>query len=298
MSILIRENIPLSPFISFKVGGPARYFTEPSTPEEFSEALGWARQKGLETFILGKGTNLVFSDRGYPGLVVYTGKSFHGIAWDGNRVRAQAGALLHTVVTQSVGLGFSGIQHLAGIPGTVGGGTYINAGAFGQELKEVIVSVTSSTLDGRMVTRSNAECGFSYRHSNFFDLNEIILETSMELIPGDKETMQAEMRETLRKRKDKQPLHLPNAGSMFKRPPGQFAGVLIEQAGLKGFRMGGAMISEKHANFTVNAGGATAQDIHDLTSEVIDRVKAATGTTLEREVIFIGEFEPWPRPQT
>ena len=297
MSILIRENVTLAPFISFKVGGPARYFTEPSTPEEFSEALGWARRKGLETFILGKGTNLVFSDRGYPGLVVYTGKSFHGIAWDGNRVRAQAGALLHTVVTQSVGLGLAGIQHLAGIPGTVGGGTYINAGAFGQELKEVIVSVTSSTLDGRMVTRSNAECGFSYRHSNFFDLNEIILETSMELVTGDKETMQAEMRETLRKRKDKQPLHLPNAGSMFKRPPGQFAGVLIEQAGLKGFRLGGAMISEKHANFTVNVGGATAQDIHDLTSEVIHRVKAASGTTLEREVIFIGEFEPWPRPQ-
>lgn len=295
MSILIRENIPLAPFISFKVGGPARYFTEPSTPEDFSEALGWARQKGLETFILGKGTNLVFSDRGFPGLVVYTGKSFHGIAWEGNRVRAQAGALLHTVVTQSVGLGMSGIQHLAGIPGTVGGGTYINAGAFGQELKEVIVSVTSTTMDGRMVTRSNAECGFAYRHSNFFDLDEIILETSMALIPGDKETMQAEMRETLRKRKDKQPLHLPNAGSMFKRPPGQFAGVLIEQAGLKGFRMGGAMISDKHANFTVNAGGATAQDIHDLTTEVIDRVKAATGTTLEREVIFIGEFDPWPR---
>jgi UDP-N-acetylmuramate dehydrogenase len=109
--------------------------------------------------------------------------------------------------------------------------------------------------------------------------------------------MQAEMRDTLRKRKDKQPLHLPNAGSMFKRPPGQFAGVLIEQAGLKGFRMGGAMISDKHANFTVNAGGATAQDIHDLTSEVINRVKAATGTILEREVIFIGEFAPWPRAQ-
>jgi UDP-N-acetylmuramate dehydrogenase len=297
MSILIRENIPLAPLISFKVGGAARYFTEPSSPEDFSQALAWARGKGLETFILGKGTNLVFSDRGYPGLVVYTGKSFHGIAWDGNRVRAQAGALLHTVVTQSVGLGMAGIQHLAGIPGTVGGGTYINAGAFGQELKEVIVSVTSATMDGRMVTRSNAECGFAYRHSHFFDLNEIILETCMELIPGDRETMQAEMRETLRKRKDKQPLHLPNAGSMFKRPPGQFAGVLIEQAGLKGFRMGGAMISEKHANFTVNAGGATAQDIHDLTSEVINRVKAATGATLEREVIFIGEFEPWPRPQ-
>jgi UDP-N-acetylmuramate dehydrogenase len=295
MSILIRENVPLAPLISFKVGGPARYFVEPSTPEEFSEALGWARQKGLEIFILGKGTNLVFSDLGFSGLIIYTGKSYHGIAWDGNRVRAQSGSLLHTVVTQSVGQGMAGIQHLAGIPGTMGGGTYINAGAFGQELKEVIVRVKSATMDGALVERNNAECGFAYRHSNFFNLNEIILETTLELIPGDRESLQAEMRETLRKRKDKQPLHLPNAGSMFKRPPGQFAGVLIEQAGLKGFRMGGAMISEKHANFTVNAGGATAQDIHDLSSEVIRLVKEKSGTTLEREVIFIGEFKPWPR---
>jgi UDP-N-acetylmuramate dehydrogenase len=295
MSILVRENVPLAPLISFKVGGPAHWFVEPSTPAEFSEALGWARQKGLETFILGKGTNLVFSDLGYAGLVIYTGKSFHRIDWDGNRVRAQSGALLHTVVTQAVGKGMAGIQHLAGIPGTMGGGTYINAGAFGQELKEVIVSVTSTTMDGKLVERGNAECGFAYRHSRFFDLNEIILETVLELIPGDKDALQAEMRETLRKRKEKQPLHLPNAGSMFKRPPGQYAGTLIEQAGLKGLRIGGAMISEKHANFTVNAGGATAQDIHDLSSEVIRRVKDHSGTTLEREVIFIGEFLPWPR---
>jgi UDP-N-acetylmuramate dehydrogenase len=189
----------------------------------------------------------------------------------------------------------AGIQHLAGIPGTMGGGTYINAGAFGQELKDVIVSVTSTTCDGRLIKRTNEECGFSYRHSNFFDWDEIILETELELTPGDEHALKSEMRETLRKRKEKQPLHLPNAGSMFKRPPGQFAGVLIEEAGLKGFRMGGAMISEKHANFTVNAGGASAQDIHDLSSEVIRRVKEKSGTTLEREVIFIGEFLPWPR---
>ncbi|MEO7427716.1 MAG: UDP-N-acetylmuramate dehydrogenase [Fibrobacteria bacterium] len=295
MPIAIRENVPLAQFISFKVGGPARYFTEPATVAEFSEAMAWAGQKGLATFILGKGTNLVFSDQGYPGLVIYTGKSFHAISWEGERVRAQAGALLHTVVTQAVGKGMAGIQHLAGIPGTMGGGTYINAGAFGQDLKEVIVSVLSSTRDGKLVERSNAECGFAYRHSNFFQWDEIILETVLQLRAGDAEAMRAEMRETLRKRKEKQPLQLPNAGSMFKRPPGQYAGTLIEQAGLKGLRIGGAMISEKHANFTVNAGGATAQDIHDLSSEVIRLVRENSGTTLEREVIFIGEFLPWPR---
>src|SRR5690606_26396721 len=280
---------------SFKVGGPARFFIEPSTSKEFSEALAWAREKGLDTYILGKGTNLVFSDRGYPGLVLYPGKSFHEIRWRENRVTAQAGALLHTVVTQAVEKGMAGIQNLAGIPGTMGGGTYINAGAFGQELKEVIITVTSSTRDGRLVERTNAECGFAYRRSIFFDLDEIILETSLELREADAQSLRAEMLETLRKRKEKQPLQLPNAGSMFKRPPGGYAGVLIEEAGLKGFRMGGAMISDKHANFTVNAGGATAQDIHDLTSEVIRLVRERSGTTLEREVIFIGEFLPWPR---
>ena len=295
MPLALRENVPLAPLISFKVGGPARWFCEPATAADFAEAMAWAKERGLETFILGKGTNLVFSDRGFPGLVVYTGRSFTQIEWDGKRVTAQAGALLHTVVTQAAAQGMAGIQNLAGIPGTMGGGTYINAGAFGQELKDVIVKVVSTTRDGKLVARGNAECGFAYRHSRFFDLDEIILETELELVPGDKEALQAEMRETLRKRKEKQPLHLPNAGSMFKRPPGQFAGTLIEQAGLKGFRMGGAMISEKHANFTVNAGGATAQDIFDLSSEVIRRVREGSGTTLEREVIFIGEFLPWPR---
>jgi UDP-N-acetylmuramate dehydrogenase len=295
MPLALRENVPLAPFISFKVGGPARWFCEPASAAEFAEAFAWAKQNGVATFILGKGTNLVFSDRGFPGLVVYTGRSFTHIDWNGNRVTAQAGALLHTVVTQAVGKGMAGIQNLAGIPGTMGGGTYINAGAFGQELKDVIVQVVSTTRDGILVERTNAECGFAYRHSRFFELDEIILETVLEFAPADPKALQDEMRETLRKRKEKQPLHLPNAGSMFKRPPGQFAGTLIEQAGLKGFRIGGALISEKHANFTVNAGGATAQDIHDLSSEVIRRVKELSGTTLEREVIFIGEFLPWPR---
>jgi UDP-N-acetylmuramate dehydrogenase len=295
MAIQIREQTLLAPYTSFKVGGLAQYFCEPSTVEEFSEALIWAKSRDFKHFILGKGTNLVFSDQGFPGLVIYTGKAFQNIHWEGNRVRAQAGALLTTVVTQSVGRGLAGIQNLAGIPGTMGGGTFINAGAFGQELKDVIVSVISTTLDGKLVERSNQECGFAYRHSRFFDWGEIILETVLELKTGDAEALQIEMRETLLKRKDKQPLHLPNAGSMFKRPPGLYAGVLIEQAGLKGYRHGGAMISEKHANFTVNAGGATAQDIFDLTEDVIQQVRTKTGTTLEREVIFIGEFLPWPR---
>src|SRR5690606_29982898 len=166
------------------------------TPREFSEALSWAREKGLETFILGKGTNLVFSDRGYPGLVLYTGKSFHEIRWRENRVTAQAGALLHSVVTQAAEKGMAVIPNPAGVPGTMGGGTYINAGAFGQELREVIITGTSSSRDGRLVERTNAECGFAYRRSIFFDLDEIILEISLELREADAQSLRAEMLET------------------------------------------------------------------------------------------------------
>lgn len=293
----IRTDVPLAAHTSFKVGGPARLFCAPKSPEEFAAALAFAKDRGLPFFLLGQGTNLVVSDSGYAGLILQTSENFHGIFWEEEgRVRAQAGALLHTVVTESVRRGLSGIQNLAGIPGTVGGGVYINAGAFGQELKDVVEEVLSVTWDGELKRRTGAECGFSYRHSGFFGLREVILESVMRLTPGDAAALREEMLDTLRKRKEKQPLHLPNAGSMFKRPPGQYAGTLIEGCGLKGLRRGGAQISEKHANFTVNAGGATAQDIFDLTSEVIAVVREKTGTTLEREVIFLGDFLPWPRP--
>ncbi len=295
MALRIQENVPLAPLISFKVGGAARYLCEPTSAQDFAEALSWAAREGQQTYILGRGTNLVFSDRGFDGLIVHSGKSFQGIRWDGNRVTAQAGALLHSVVVDSVKRGYSGIQNLAGIPGTLGGGTYINAGAFGQELCQVIVSVKSSTYSGEIRERSNVECEFSYRHSKFFSLGEVILETTLELIPGETEVLQAEMRETLLKRKSKQPLQLPNAGSMFKRPPGNYAGTLIEEAGLKGMRRGGAQVSELHANFIVNTGDAKAQDIYDLSSEIIALVREKSGVTLEREVIFIGDFLPWPR---
>ena len=295
MSLIIRENVPLAPFISFQVGGPARFFCAPESPEQFGEALRFARERALPVFVLGKGTNLVFSDAGFSGLLIFTGE-YGRIEWNGSAVRAECGAVLMDVVAQSVARGFSGMQNLAGIPGTMGGGTYINAGAFEQELKDTITEVVSLRQDGTVMRRGNAECAFGYRRSLFCEAGEIILETSARLRPGgDSASLRSEMEATLARRAEKQPLHLPNAGSMFKRPPGKYAGALIEAAGLKGFRMGGAGISEKHANFTVNLGGAKAQDIWDLTSEVIRRVREHSGITLEREVIFIGEFLPWPR---
>ncbi len=295
MDLEIQERVSLAPYTSFRVGGPARYFCEPASREQFSQAFVFALDRSLPYFILGKGTNLVFSDAGYPGLVIHTGK-FDRIVWDGASVKAECGALLMDVVTQSVDRGLKGMQNLAGIPGTLGGGVYINAGAFDQELKDVVTEVSSLNGQGNFTMRSHDECAFAYRRSVFCGAGEIVLEASMELKPGgNPEELRREMEETLHKRGEKQPLEFPNAGSMFKRPPGNYAGTLIQAAGLKGFRMGNAGISDKLANFTINLGGATAQEIRDLTSEVIRRVREHSGITLEREVIFIGDFLPWPR---
>jgi len=295
MGLNVQERVSLAPYTSFRVGGPARYFCEPETREEFAEGLRFARDRGLPYFVLGKGTNLVFSDTGYSGLVI-SAEKFNRILWDGAHVKAECGALLMEVVTQSVERGMQGMQNLAGIPGTLGGGVYINAGAFDQELKDVVVEVLSLDKDGTLRERDRDACAFGYRRSVFCGAGEIVLEASMELKSGgDPAELRREMEETLRKRSEKQPLEFPNAGSMFKRPPGNYAGALIQAAGLKGFRMGNAGISDKHANFTVNLGNVTAQEIWDLTSEVILRVREHSGITLEREVIFIGDFLPWPR---
>jgi UDP-N-acetylmuramate dehydrogenase len=294
MPLEIREHVPLAPYVSFRVGGPARWFCAPTSVDEFRAAWRFAHEQGVPRFMLGNGSNLVISDEGYPGLVVYTG-AFSGVEWNGPRVKAQCGALLWDVVRQAVAAGFAGVENLAGIPGTLGGGTWINAGAFDQELKDVITEVVSLDAEGQLVRRDNAACGFGYRHSHFVHLDEWILETEMTLTPGDAAALTAQSEAIVTRRTERQPLHLPNAGSMFKRPLGNFAGALIEAAGLKGFSMGRAGISDKHANFTVNLGDATAQEIWDLTSEVILRVKDHSGITLEREPIFVGPFKSWPR---
>lgn len=287
---LIQENIPLRNLTSFKVGGPARYFAEPCSFEELREVLQWNEHNQQALFLLGKGTNLVLSDEGFPGLVIHLGKRFSGIQVHGNVVRCQAGCLLNTAVSQSVEAGLAGIENLGGIPGTLGGCAFINAGAFDQELCQVITKVLSVDMHGQFRERTNAECEFSYRHSGLMGLSEVIVEVEMELRPGDRDALRAQMHAILARRKEKQPVELPNAGSMFKRPPGKFAGALIEASGLKGFRVGDAQVSEKHANFVVNVGTASARDIWQLTEHVIAKVQQDHGITLEREVIFLGQF--------
>lgn len=292
----IQEHISLAKYTTYKLGGPARYFAEPASVDELREALEFARAQGIPHFILGKGSNLVVSDHGYPGLVIYMGRTFKEIRFDGELVECEAGALLHSVVTQSVKRGLAGIQNLGGIPGTMGGGVYINAGAFDQELVQTVESVESVDVQtGEIRLRTGAQCQFSYRHSLYFDLNEVITRVWLRLKLVDQEALEAEMNETLRKRKSKQPLEFPNAGSMYKRPLGTYAGKLIEEAELKGFRMGGAQISPMHANFVINVGDCKAQDVFDLSEEVVLRVQAQSGIKLEKEQIFLGDFLPWPR---
>ncbi len=293
---IVKNDILMSDYTTYKVGGPARYFAEPSTLEEIKELLNWVQSEKLPLWILGKGSNLVVSDKGFDGLILWLGpKKWGEIQIEGQWVKAQSGALLHTVVSETVKKGLQGVENLGGIPGTMGGGAYINAGAFGQELTQVISKVTSICRSGEIKVRSNAECQFAYRHSLFFDLDEIILEVDLKLQSADPLSLKDQMTEILKRRKEKQPLEYPNAGSMYKRPPGTYAGKLIEEAGLKGFRLGGAAISPKHANFVINKNQATAQDIYDLSEEVALRVKAHSGISLEKEQIFVGSFEPWPR---
>ncbi len=281
---------------SFKVGGAAQFFTAPSNKEEFLEAVRWANEKKLPIFMLGKGSNLVISDKGVKGLTIFTAQGFDSIYWDNNLARCDAGALVYTAMRQSVQQGLTGIQKLGGIPGTLGGAAYINAGAYGQEFSDVIVEVESCDKNGDVIVRTKPECRFSYRNSVFTQLEEYILSVKLELKQAaDKEQLEKEMRESLAHRKQTQPLHLPNSGSIFKRPQGRFPGQIIEEAGLKGMREGGAEVSPKHANFIVNMGGASAQNIFDLSKLVQSRVKEKMDMDLEHEVRFIGEFLPWPR---
>jgi UDP-N-acetylmuramate dehydrogenase len=283
-------DVPMHSRTTFQVGGKARVLLEPNTEDEVIKALAWVKSQGLPLFVMGRGSNLVVSDQGYPGVILALGKNFSGVEWCENHAVAKAGNLLTDLVLQGTRRGLGGNEKLAGIPGTVGGAVAINAGAYGQEFGDCTVRVRSCTFAGELRVRNREECQFAYRHTRFTDDPEIILSAQIALTPTDPEQLRKVVSETQQARKDKQPLHLPNAGSLFKRPPNGYASQMVEQAGLKGFQVGGAAISEKHAGFAVNLGKATARDVWNLSQEVIARVESTHGVTLQREVIFLGDF--------
>lgn len=286
-SVLIDE--PMSKHTTFQIGGPADCFVMPSTVEEAIAVIKIVKEYDVPLTMLGNGSNLLVMDKGIRGIVVNLNERFAKITQDGTTIHAQCGALMADVSKFAGACGLTGIEFAVGIPGSIGGCIFMNAGAYDGEIKNVVKSVTTVNKNGEVVHYTNEQAQFGYRHSAFQDNGDLILEVELELSFGDKEAIQAKMADLTARREAKQPLELPSAGSTFKRPLGYFAGTLIDQTGLKGLTVGGAQVSKKHAGFVVNIGGATAQNVLDLIAQVQQRVYEKHGVKLYPEVKMIGE---------
>lgn len=285
----ILENEPMSAHTSFKTGGCAELLLVPQTEKAFTEAMRIVRQSALPFRIIGRGSNLLVSDAGLPGVTLKI--CFGDIAIEGNLLTAGAGVSLRQVALAATGASLGGLEFAAGIPGSLGGGVVMNAGAYGGELGEYIKSVKIMDSDGKTQELSSAMMDFSYRHSAAQTAGYTVLSATFELPCANREQSMAKIEELAAKRREKQPLEWPSAGSTFKRPEGYFAGALIEQCGLKGECFGGAQVSPKHAGFIINTGGATSADIHRLMKSVTGRVLAETGVLLVPEIRLLGEFD-------
>ena len=281
------ENEPLSNHTSFKIGGKADLFVMVKNIEQLKAVVKNCKKNNIPMFVLGKGSNLLINDNGMKGVVLTLDGDFKDISLEENKITVGAGVNLAKLCTFAQTNSLAGLEFAYGIPGSVGGAVYMNAGAYGGEMKDVVTSVTHLTQDGDIVTLPLDKLDFSYRHSVYKENNSIILSATIELKPGDKDEIKALMDDILNRRKTKQPLEYPSAGSVFKRPEGNFAGTLIEQCGLKGKTIGGAQVSEKHAGFIINVGGATCDDVLNLVKFVQETVQRETGYFLEREIIHI-----------
>ena len=282
------ENEPMSRHTTFRVGGPADLMFLPASAQELCDALRLAREAGVPAQVLGNGSNLIVRDGGIRGLTIVLGEHFSDIRIEGKRLCAQAGALLSRVAAAAMEAGLSGLEFAGGIPGTLGGGCAMNAGAYGGQISDVLVSA-EVLLGGEVRTLSLEEMQMGYRTTLPLREGGVVLSACFELERDDSDAIQSRMKELNARRRDKQPLNLPSAGSTFKRPEGHFAGALIEGCGLKGCAIGAAQVSQKHAGFIVNTGGATAKDILQLIAHVQAVVRRETGVELEPEVKIMGE---------
>ncbi len=286
-----KKKVNIAPFTAYKIGGPAKYYFAPENKSELNAAVQWSAENEIPFFLLGAGTNVLIADSGFDGLVIHLLSCCKELRLeDGYRIAVGAGVMLDDLVVFAQNLGIEWIAELSGIPGSVGGAVHMNAGAFGVEIGDVAESVSLISLEGREMTVSAEKAGFGYRKASEIS-NEIITGCVLALKKGDKQKLSAMREEILERRDKKQPLEYPSCGSVFKRPPGDYAGRLIEAAGLKGKRIGGAAISEKHANFIVNLGEAAAEDIYQLITLVKKRVYEESGILLEPEVKLIGFSE-------
>ena len=283
-SIPFKENEPLAAHCTFKIGGPAEVFVLPETEQQLCAAVALCKEQAVRYYLLGNGSNILFADAGYRGAVIDTTAMKTELTIDGTQVTAGAGLRLSALCTAALENSLAGLEFAYGIPGTVGGAVYMNAGAYGGEIKDVLTSVRYLTAEGETVEAPAAELDLSYRHSVFEENGGCILSASFRLEQGDPAAIKARMNELMAKRVEKQPLDKPSAGSTFKRPAGAFAAALIDQCGLRGYRHGGAAVSDKHCGFVVNLGGATCADVLALCDEVRAIVKEKTGYDLEKEI--------------
>lgn len=286
----VRLHEPMKKHTTFRIGGPADYYLCPHSTEELQKILQICRENKLEFFILGNGSNLLVSDKGYRGVVIQLWKNFSDVETEDNTITVKAGTLLSKVAAEALEESLTGMEFASGIPGTMGGAVMMNAGAYGGEMKDIIREVTVLTREGELLTLSKEEMNFGYRTSVVKEKGYVVISAVLQLRKGDREEIRKVMDELKERRVTKQPLDMPSAGSTFKRPEGYFAGKLIMDAGLRGFSVGGAQISEKHCGFVVNKGDATAADVLGLIGEVQKRVQEKFGVALEPEVKFLGEF--------
>lgn len=280
---------PMTKHTSFHIGGPAELMAQPQSEAELQSLLLKAAEAAVPVTLVGNGSNLLVRDKGIRGLVIKLGSMLRDIKVSGNVLTFGSGVSLAQASKKAAELGLSGMEFAVGIPGSIGGAVYMNAGAYDGEMSKVVKSVRVMDAAGEVSELSAGELDFGYRHSALQGSSKIVTSVTVELAAGDKQAIAEKMADFSNRRITKQPLELPSAGSMFKRPPGYFAGTLIDQTGLKGYTVGGAQVSEKHAGFVVNIGGATAADVLQLICDVQDKVFAAHGVHLEPEVLVLGE---------
>ena len=287
-----RDNIhlqePMAGHTTFRIGGPADCFVQLEDEEQLRKVRRYLGLAGVPFFVLGNGSNLLVDDAGYRGVVLQIGQKMSDISVQGCHIIAKAGATLRQVAAAALEHGLAGFEFASGIPGTVGGGVVMNAGAYGGEMSQVVNQVRVVSKEGESMELDNDTMEFRYRGSVIRGSAFTVTEVTFRLEPGDREAIRAKMEELAARRREKQPLEYPSAGSTFKRPEGHFAGKLIMEAGFAGYRIGGAQVSEKHCGFVINTGDATARDVRALIEEIQEQVKERFRVDLEPEIVFLG----------
>ena len=283
----ITPEASLKEYITFRFGGPCRALISVNSAASAAELIGFLKSKGIKYGILGRGSNVLVPDDGFDGVILHFGSNFSDIEVNGNTIRCDAGALLASACVRAQQLGLTGMENLFGIPGTIGGALYMNAGAYGSEMKDVVESAEYIDENCEIQTISAKDMELSYRSSFFSGSERVITSVTLKLTAGKPEDIKAAMSECMAKRSSKQPLEYPSAGSTFKRPEGSYASLLIDQCGLKGFSCGGAMVSEKHSGFVINKGYATCSDVLELCDRVKKIVNEKTGYKLELEPVIL-----------